>query len=347
VVAIAKTASATGERPQTGSTLPADATRTTITGLDPAETYSVEVRSAAGPRMSEAFPVSDVAPATAPTRDTTLPTMSFMPKPEPTGVTTATSVTLQSDGQIFYTTGSANVIAGDTPADGAKVYSGAIPITQETTIRAAAFDRAGNHRELTATFAPPAGPTAAPTSAPGNFSATAGELSAGLKWAAGDASITGYRVAMYDTATATIPAKTQDTATTSLTVTGLSASKDYWFTVSQKNASEKYGPETSRVKATPVGDRVTVTTAKWKAGDFRVTGSGSVTGATVTVRRVNADGSIGAVITGATGTVVAPVAPATVGSYDIRVRAGAPAANPGRIIVTSDKGGTTTVFTVS
>ena len=46
-------------------------------------------------------------------------------------------------------------------------------------------------------------------------------------------------------------------------------------------------------------DRITITSAKWKTGDFRIVGTGSQVGATVQAYRVNADGSAGAAIAGA------------------------------------------------
>jgi hypothetical protein len=64
-----------------------------ITALDPAETYTLEVRSLAGPRMSEAF---TVAPAPRAPGDTTPPTPSANPPEDGTTAVTATSVTLAS-----------------------------------------------------------------------------------------------------------------------------------------------------------------------------------------------------------------------------------------------------------
>ena len=94
-------------------------------------------------------------------------------------------------------------------------------------------------------------------------------------------------------------------------------------------------------------DRLTITSAKWKTGDFRVVGTGTVAGAVVTAHRVNADGSIGTAITGATANVAAPVAPSTVGAYDVRVRTEAPTTNPGRVYVKSSKGGVAGPFAVA
>jgi hypothetical protein len=50
---------------------PASDTTATITGLDPAEDYTIDVRSLASPRMSDAFPLQGTAstpPGTRPRR---------------------------------------------------------------------------------------------------------------------------------------------------------------------------------------------------------------------------------------------------------------------------------------
>jgi hypothetical protein len=97
------------------------------------------------------------------------------------------------------------------------------------------------------------------------------------------------------------------------------------------------------VKVTPVPDRVTIGTARWKAGDFRVTGTGSAVGATITVHQ----GSLGGRVL-LTVPVTAAAPPETGGVWDARARnAAAPAANPGTIWIESSVGGTAGPFTVS
>jgi hypothetical protein len=99
---------------------------------------------------------------------------------------------------------------------------------------------------------------------------------------------------------------------------------------------------------TKVTDRVTITTAKWKVGDFRVTGTGSLVGAIVTVRPATSTGTIDRTRSLGSAQTVAAVAPATGATYDIRLRnANAPATNPGRIFVESDSGGVAGPFVVS
>ena len=336
VEAIADTASTTGQKVQLGRRTPADATKATITGLDAGETYTVEVRSLAGPRMSEAF---TVAAAPRVPGDTTPPTISATPTPNGTTAVTATSVTLTSSGQVFYTTDGSAAILGDMPSDTAKLYTAPIAITERTVLKVAVFDQAGNHVQLDGIYEPPAGPTT-PPDAPTGLTGTAGQQQVALKWDAGDASITGYRVQAYDGATpvgAPTPA-----AGRSVTITGLTAGKEYSFTVAAKNANG-FGAESAKAGPyKPTGDTVTIATAKWKVGDFRVTGSGTVAGATVSLRV----GSPTAPVIGTALVVAAP--PAAGGAFDLRLRgAAAQAARPASIYITSDKGGVAGPFTVA
>jgi hypothetical protein len=334
VEAIAGTTSATGQKVQLGRRTPADATKTTITGLDPAESYTIEVRSVAGPRMSEAF---TVAPAPRAPGDTTPPTLSANPATNGETVVTATSVTLTSNGQVFYTTDGSPAILGDMPSDSAKLYKGPIAITEHTVLKVASFDQVGNHTQLTGVFEPPAGPTTAPD-APTGLTGTAGQQSVALKWTASDPSITGYRVQTYD-ANGPVGSPTA-AAGKSVTITGLIAGREYSFTVAAKNANG-FGAESPKAGPyKPTGDTVTIATAKWKAGDFRVTGSGTVAGATVSLRI----GSPTAPVIGTAPVVAAP--PAAGGAFDFRLRNGqAPATRPSVIYVTSDKGGVAGPFT--
>jgi hypothetical protein len=102
------------------------------------------------------------------------------------------------------------------------------------------------------------------------------------------------------------------------------------------------------VKVTPVPGQVSIATAKFKVGDFRVTGADSVVGATVTVYTAVPSGQgttvvPGVPVAGASGPVVAA---AVGGSFDIRVRNNA-LPNPGRIFVVSNDGGIAGPFTVT
>lgn len=106
------------------------------------------------------------------------------------------------------------------------------------------------------------------------------------------------------------------------------------------------GSKSDWVKVTPVPGQVVIATARWRAGDFRVTGADSLIGTTVTLYTVAANGQPGTAL--GSGVVTAAAAPATGGAFDIRLRNGAaPATNPGRIFAVSTDGGIAGPFTVS
>jgi hypothetical protein len=342
---IEKSSDASGQQVSVGRRTSANATRATIGGLSAAEAYTIEVRSLAGPRMSEAFPIAP---------DTTPPTLTADPAPSATGSVPATSVTLTSNGQIYYTTDGSPAITGDTPTDNAKPYDGAIAITGHTVLSAAAFDIAGNHTQLDGVYDPPGETTTPPAGdppagdpppppmmtvpdAPTGLAGTAGDQQVALTWDATDATITGYRVQTYDAAGAVgDPTPSTDKA---VTITGLTAAKEYFFTVTAQNA-KGWGAESAKTAAIKPRDAVTIGTAKWKAGDFRVTGGASVVGAVVSLRV----GSPTAPAI-ATATVTAAAAPQAGGVFDLRARNGAaPATRPATIYVTSNKGGTAGPF---
>jgi len=103
------------------------------------------------------------------------------------------------------------------------------------------------------------------------------------------------------------------------------------------------GSKADTVKVTPVPGQVAIATARWKVGDFRVTGADSLVGTTIRIHRGNLAGPV---IGQAPVTAAAP--PATGGVFDLRARnAAAPATNPGTIWIESTDGGTAGPFTVS
>ncbi|WP_461172211.1 fibronectin type III domain-containing protein [Arthrobacter sp. Z1-9] len=99
--------------------------------------------------------------------------------------------------------------------------------------------------------------------------------------------------------------------------------------------------KTDEVKVIPVPDRVTIASATWKPGDMRVSGSGSVAGATITIRRAN-----GTLVSRVN--VAAAVAPATGGTWSLRLRDNAAGTtNPGTLYIESNLGGTAGPVTVT
>jgi hypothetical protein len=347
VVAIEETASAFGEQDQVGKRTGAPATRATIDGLDPAEDYTVEVRSLAGDRMSEAFAVLvPGAQPTEPTGDLTAPELTVSPAAVDGAITETKFVTLTANEavDIYYTTdGSPALDNGDVPSDSAKLYTGPIAITAETQLRFVAFDRAGNFDLGDGVFAPPAQADPAPA-APALGASTGGEGTLTLRWTATDPTITGYGVQLYDNADGLPMGGLRETTAKSLTINDLAAGS-YSFTVKAKNGSG-YGAESDRsapLTVAPATDRITIGTSRWKAGDFRVTGTGSSVGATITIRSGSPTGpSLG------TGRITPAPAPAIGGIYDLRFRDGAaPATRPLTIYVTSSLGGKAGPFAVA
>jgi Fibronectin type III domain/Chitobiase/beta-hexosaminidase C-terminal domain len=332
----AATSAVQGVRVGTGST------GTTLTGLDPAATYTFEVRSMAGAKMSVPF-----GPATAAgPRDETLPTLTVTPAggADPESAVEANSVSVASNGQVFFTTDGSAVIEGDAPSLSAQLYTGPIPITVPTHVNVATFDQAGNHLQSSGDYKPV---SQASPATPTGLAGTQTQNSVALTWNAVTGTGISYQVTVYDANGARLATQPPVSTVPRQTVSGLTAGTIYQFAVVATSAGGTSAASERLIKTTDAAtDRVTITTARWKAGDFRIVGTGSVLGATVQAYRVNADGTRGAAIAGATAAVVA-AAPPGIGDYSIRMRANAPATNPGRIFLVSDRGGVAGPFAVS
>jgi len=355
VEAIGATTSAAGQKDTIGARVGATSKGATLTGLKAGETYTVEVRSQTGGKMSEPFVVQTPAP-TAPSGDTVAPAVNATPAPnaDPSIAVVTSSVTLAASGEtgveIYYTTDGSPAVHGDLPTDNALRYTGPIPITALTELHWVGLDAAGN-TDVTDTFGTysPAASTVQPPAALAAPTATAGQAAATVKWVSTDTAVTGYAVQVYKTGVAEgTPVETTDKT---ITIKNLTAGALYTFTVKAKNAggAGAESPLSNAVTPTAITDTVSIGTAKYKAGsDFRITGSASVVGATITLYRANADGSIGAAIPGAIATVTAAVPPAVGGAWEVRLRNGnVPATNPGRIFAKSNGGGIAGPFTVS
>jgi hypothetical protein len=348
VEAIQQTASTTGERVVLGKRAAATATHANITGLTATQGYDIEVRSITGDKMSAPFTVQTAAPTTTNPPDRTPPPLTADPA-NTAAINIASSITLTSEtgADIYYTLDGKPAVAGGLPSDTAKHYTAPIAISQQVTLNAVAFDRAGNFRTFTAVYKPPADTSPVP-GAITNVVGTAGQASATLSWASSEAGVTGFGVQAYVNG-AKVGTLKETTAKT-ITINSLTPGTEYFFTVMAKNGAG-YGPESTPygpLVPTKVTDTVTIGTATWKSRDFRVRGTGSLVGAIVTIRPQTSTGAIDRTRSLGSAQVVPAVAPATGGEYDIRMRdANAPATNPGKIYVESDSGGVAGPFTVT
>jgi hypothetical protein len=332
--------SGSGQQTSTGLRVDVNANHATLSGLDPAASYTFEVRSMAGAKLSIPFRMGAT--------DTTAPTLALNPQPQDGNVVETNAVTVTSNGQVFFTTDGSPVISGDLPSDTATLLVGtSIPITAAVTLKVASFDQVGNNVVLEGDFRPV---SVALPAAPTGLAGTGGETSIALTWTAlADSTVTGYQVSVYTSTGTLLAVQPPVTSVPRQTVTGLAPGTTYQFSVAAKNPAGT-GPSSSPrlTKATtPAQDHISIVSAKWKSNDFKIVGTGDRVGTTIQLYRVNADGSLGAAIAGATAQVVA-AAPPGVGDWTIRLRnAAAGATNPGRIIAKSSGGGTAGPFTVS
>jgi hypothetical protein len=338
-----------------GARLGPAATSTTLT-VDPATAYTYEVRSMTGAKVGEPFGTS----STTPPADTTVPRLTLSPAPAADGsAVEASAVTLASEtgADLYYTDDGSSVLTGDLPSDSAKLYDPTKPIavtgdaTTPTEIHAVAIDRAGNYTPADGLYKRPVTTQPSGPAVPTGLAGTASTSSVALTWNAVTGA-TSYQLSVYNADGTTLLPPTQqpgETTATTQTVGGLNGSTAYTFRVRAINAggsSDLSDPVRVLTK-----EALAITTAKWKAGDFRVTGTSSALSGTVSVYRVAADGkSPGAQIGTLTAPLTAAVAPATGSTYSWRMRTGdtgLPATNPGKVVVQSINGGVTGPFTVT
>ena len=346
-----------GSTPRPGTLMRTNATTTSVTLPVTASVpdYEIEVRSLAGPRMSEAFPLANSGPTG--TGDIIPPEVTADPVPNDDGTAReATSVKLISDdptADIFFTTdGSSARIAGDLPSATAKLYTGPIAIgraTPTTEINWVAFDRAGNSSgNMTGLYKPPPLPAAPP--APTGLVGTPTERSVALSWGAA-AGATEYQVTVSSGGVKLASQPAPVTGTTQ-TITGLTAATDYEFTVTAKNEGGSNTSDPRIVRTSVATERLTISTAKWKTNDFRVVGSSSATSGTVSVyTAVTVAGKLvpaAAPIAGmANQPLTAAAPPATGTEFDVRLRANVPNPKPAQIFVKSSNGGIAGPFAVA
>ncbi|WP_170854074.1 fibronectin type III domain-containing protein [Microlunatus flavus] len=361
VEALAPAATTGGPRATTGTRVGASTTSATLT-VDPAVTdYALEVRALSGVRLGDPFTPTSTTPPPAP-GDTTVPQLALAPAPAADGsAVEATTVRLTSEtgADLYYTTDGSSVVVGDLPSDTARLYDPTKPIAVTGTaaapmeLHAVAFDRAGNLTVDQGLYKLPVVAQPGGLTAPTGLAGTPGTTSVALTWAA-TPNATSYVVTAYAAdGTTPLPAAQQpgETTRTSQTVGNLGGSTAYQFSVRAVNAGGS-SPESAKVRVVTT-ESVTITTAKWKAGDFRVIGTSSATSGTVTVLRAVRNTTTGVLEPGTafTGMVNQPlttaVPPATGTTYDVRLRTNVPTTNPGQVFVRSSNGGQAGPFTVA
>ncbi|SDG31410.1 fibronectin type III domain-containing protein [Klenkia brasiliensis] len=328
-------------------------TETGVRIADPAATRVALPGELAGHRV-EVRALSDAGESWPPALDgVTAPPGSTDATPPPVSaspaggqVTGPVTVTLTTESTsltgIYYTLDGTSPLDGpDTAAPTSTPYTG--PITVSPTagtpvvLRYVAIDAAGNSslvKNETYTLTAPSAP-----GAPTIGTVTAGDGRATVNWTAptspGTSPVTGYTV----TATPRTGTPVRGTAgpgATQLVLTGLTNGVVHDVVVTATNGVGT-GPASAAAQVTPTRpatDTVTVTRASWKVGDLRVEGTGSVPGATVSIR---SGGPTGPVL--GTAVVGTPAAGAATGTWTFRLRTAAAGTRPADVYVTSSGGG--------
>jgi hypothetical protein len=146
---------------------------------------------------------------------------------------------------------------------------------------------------------------------------------------------------------------------TTLSIPNLTGGTAYQFGIRSRNAAGTLSAESEKITVTPTAalERVTITRAQWRAGDFRVEGTSTANAttpaSTVAIFRYSATApqGVGAPLianANPTANLTAAVAPATGTTFAFRLRnGGAPATNPGQIVVRSSNGTVSAPITVT
>jgi Fn3 associated/Fibronectin type III domain len=243
VTAVAHTSTG-GEQVEVGKRISnPGATGTTITGIDGAESYDVEVVSYS--TVGKTFPAAH-ASADA---DSTKPIISASPVGGSYPVAQQVTLTSNELGtDIYYTTDNSDPIAnGDTTVN-AIHYTGPITVSTATTLKFAGFDPSSNVSDtVTQQYSITNDPVPAATTF---TTSSVGQNAVTLNWTAPDPgapglTITGSQVKVFSDAAATNLFTTQSIngPATTATINGLTADTPFWFTVSSKNnVNSAFGP---------------------------------------------------------------------------------------------------------
>ncbi|MGY1663421.1 fibronectin type III domain-containing protein [Geodermatophilus sp. SYSU D00705] len=327
-----------------GKKVGASAIRADFTGLTATTEYLVEVRAAQGTGadtvLSKPYAAASGAPDQNPeTGDVTDPTVTLTPNAETGEIT----VTANEAVDVYYTLDGSDVVDIDMPSLTAiHLPEGAtIPVTAAgTVVKVAAFDAAGNIGTAEGTYEPgTSGPAPTLPGAPTGVSTQPGQGSLVVSWTApeqtGASAISRYEVTATPATGTAVSAVVVAPATTA-TLTGLTAGTAYTVSVIAVNdqGSSPAGTATGTPDAV-TNDTVTITGGRYRAGDrLEVNGTGTIAGATITIRSTSATGPVIG-----TAIVAPPAAGATFGTWTFAVRNAVPAVPGSQVWVESDKGG--------
>jgi hypothetical protein len=327
-----------------GKKVAATALRADFTGLTAATEYLVEVRAATGTgadtALSKPYAAASGAPDQNPdTGDVTKPTVTLAAD----AATGAITVNADEAVDVYYTLDGSAAFDIDMPAVNAThlATGQTIPVTAAgTVVNVAAFDAAGNIGTAEGTFEPgTSGPAPTLPGAPGNVTATPGQGSLVVTWEApaqtGASAIARYEVTATPATGTAVSAVVVAPATTA-TLNGLTAGTAYTVNVVAVNGegSSPAGTVTGTPNAV-TNDTVTIVGGRYRAGDrLEVNGTGTLAGATITIRAGSATGPIVG-----TALVAAPAAGATTGTWTFATRNNVPNVPGSTVYVESDKGG--------
>lgn len=326
-----------------GRNTAADVTTATVSGLDPAKAYTVQVRAAQGDTLSKAFTAGESTGTPAePTDpgDTIQPVLGVPVFDPATNELTLSATDNSGAVEIYYTLDGSNANDTDLPSLGATLYTGPITLTEAVTVNFAAFDAAGNVTTgsfLQEQVTPPAEPD--PLAAPGNVTATPTPGGARLTWDAVPEA-TDYEVTV-DPAVTGMATPLLTSGARAATVNGLTDGTEYTFTVTAR-ATDRTGTPSAPVTATPLPQPVDTLTAtaelRTRDVEWRVSGTATaVTGNSVTVHQYNS-------VTQQAGTLIGTSNVAADGTWTVRSRGQSPLQNgTDRVIVTSTAGAQTIV----
>ena len=305
----------------------------------------IEIRSITGTKLSDSF-VKTYQPQVV------TPSISSLPVNNAVTLVETDLIILNSNtAQIVYTIDGSAVLVNNRISPKAILYYRPISVTKSITLKAVSFDSSGKFSNvLVGKFRPPIVLPQAITVAPKTV-AVNGAIT--VSWVKpDDQSINAFAVETFTSAGVKVGVTRIITAT-SIIIKGLTVGTSYQFSVMTRNAGglSAASPKSVSIVFPSPTDRVLITDARWIANkQFRITGTGSVASAIITLYSTKADGTIGAVIftRGTTTPISAPVTCIT-GSctFTIDIRnAAVPLTNPGRVFVKSSRGGVDGPFAV-